>query len=124
MPALLVWLFFALSVVFTLVHNFAVFASLYWYYSWFDIVMHLWGGVLVALGVHILSHFANVTLKPTLQTTLIVLLIVMVSWELFEYVAGLYNPDTYVYDTTKDLLFGLCGGLLGYSLLRYFRIGL
>jgi glycopeptide antibiotics resistance protein len=85
--------------------------------------MHLWGGVLVALGVYILSHFANINFKPTLLTTLAVLLVVMAAWEVFEYLAGLYNPATYVYDTTKDLLFGLCGGLLGYSLLRYFRIG-
>jgi glucan phosphoethanolaminetransferase (alkaline phosphatase superfamily) len=122
MPSSILWLFLGLAVVFTLVHNFAVFASLYWYYSWFDIVMHVWGGILVSLGVFALSSLRSVRIKPTIKITLGVLALIMIAWEVFEYTAGLYNPDTYIFDTAKDIIFGLSGGLLGYFLLQYFRI--
>jgi hypothetical protein len=38
----------------------------------------------------------------------------MVSWELFERAAGLYNSGTYMFDVSKDLIMGLVGGLVGY----------
>jgi hypothetical protein len=121
MPAPIVWIFVILSSTFASVHNFAIAASLYWYYSWFDIVMHFWGGILVALGVAVLSTLKLIPLKPTLLVTLVVLLAVMVLWEVFERAVGLFNSATYFFDTGKDLLVGLSGGVSGYLLIKYFK---
>lgn len=114
MPQAIVWIFLAVSSVFAAVHNFAVVTSLYWYYSWFDIIMHFWGGILVVLGVYAICSLKHVPLKPTTLIIFGTLVTIMVSWELFERAAGLYDPTTYVFDVSKDLFVGLVGGLVGY----------
>jgi hypothetical protein len=114
MPQAIVWIFLAVSSVFAAVHNFAVATSLYWYYSWFDIVMHFWGGILVVLGVYAICSLKHVPLKPTTLIIFGTLAAIMVSWELFERAAGLYDPTTYMFDVSKDLIVGLLGGLVGY----------
>jgi hypothetical protein len=45
----------------------------------------------------------------------------MFLWEVFEWMAGLYDPMTHFYDTTKDTIVGLCGGVVGYILLKQFK---
>jgi len=122
MPPILVWLFLTLSVVFTAVHNFAVTTSLYWYYSWFDIVMHLWGGALVSLGIVAFAKITSLSVRPGLGMIMPVLCLVMVAWEVFEYSISLYNPDTIISDVLRDVFFGFSGGLISYFLLRYFKI--
>lgn len=114
MPQAIVWIFLAVSSVFAAVHNFAVVTSLYWYYSWFDIIMHFWGGILVVLGVYAICSLKHVPLNPTTLIIFGTLVTIMVSWELFERAAGLYDPTTYVFDVSKDLFVGLVGGLVGY----------
>ena len=114
MPQTLVWIFLAISSVFAAVHNFAVVTSLYWYYSWFDIVMHFWGGILVVLGVYAMCSLKHVPLKPTTLIIFGTLITILISWEIFERAAGLYNPATYIYDVSKDLIVGLVGGLVGF----------
>ena len=106
---------------FASVHNFAVATSLYWYYPWFDVLMHFWGGVLVALGVAALSAFRFIRLQPTLWVTLAALTFAMISWEIFERTVGYLEPATYLFDTAKDLLMGFSGGIVGYVLLKHFR---
>ena len=122
MPQAIVWIFLAVSSVFAAVHNFAVVTSLYWYYSWFDIIMHFWGGILVVLGVYAICSLKHIPLKPTTLIIFGTLVTIMVSWELFERAAGLYDPITYVFDVGKDLIVGLVGGLVGYLLAIRLRI--
>jgi hypothetical protein len=43
-----------------------------------------------------------------------ILFFIMIAWEVFEWSAGLFNPPTFVFDVSKDLFFGLIGGLLAY----------
>lgn len=119
MPPLIVWLFLFIATLFAATHKIAVAASLYWYYSWFDIVMHFWGGLLIALGVRALTHLKLVKLQPTLFVTVAVLLALMISWEVFEFSVGLWDRETYVFDTAKDLLVGFSGGVIGFLLLKY-----
>jgi hypothetical protein len=116
MPPAIVWIFLIFGSTFASVHNFAVAASLYWYYSWFDIAMHFWGGILIVLGVYALCSFKHVPLKPTTLLIFSTLVGVMVAWEIFEYCVGLYEPTTYLFDTAKDIIVGFCGGLAGYLL--------
>ncbi len=114
MPQAIVWIFLAVSSVFAAVHNFAVVTSLYWYYSWFDIIMHFWGGMLVVLGVYAICSLKHVPLKPTTLIIFGTLIVIIVAWEVFERAADLYNSGTYMFDVSKDLIVGLVGGLVGY----------
>ncbi len=118
----LVWLFLLLGTVFAVTHGVAIYASLYWYFKWFDIVMHFWGGIMVALGLFAGARLFKREDPVTLVQVLTVLVFAMLSWELFERLVGLYNPDTYIYDTSKDTFFGLIGGLVGYFSLKRFRM--
>lgn len=118
----MVLIFVLLGAVFAAVHLFAIKASLYWYYWWFDIMMHFWGGILLALGVHSFCTFSRIHLKPTLKLVLVTLLLVTMSWEVFERSVGLYDPITYIFDTGKDVVIGFSGGLLAHIILRKYTI--
>ncbi len=118
MPNRKVILFLALSVAFAASHYFAVLTSLYWYLWWFDNVMHFWGGILLVLGVYAICSFKSITLRPTLGLVLFTLVVATATWEIFEWVAGLYEPATYVFETTKDVVVGFSGGLLTYIILN------
>jgi hypothetical protein len=122
MPAPIVWIFLLIASVFASVHNFAIATSLYWYYSWFDIPMHLVGGALVVLGVYALCSLKHIPLKPSLVLIFGTLSLIMISWEVFEWSAGLFNPPTFVFDVSKDLFFGLIGGLLAYVTAQRLRM--
>lgn len=114
----IVIVFVLLASIFAFVHVVAVVASLYWYYWWFDIVMHFWGGGLLALGVHAFSTFRLIRLRPSTRLMLITLTGATVSWEVFEFFAGLYEPTAYVWETTKDVIVGFGGGLLTHAFLK------
>lgn len=122
MPQAIVWIFLAVSSIFAAVHNFAVVTSLYWYYSWFDMIMHFWGGILVVLGVYAICSLKHVPLKPTTLIIFSTLTITMLLWEIFEWKAGLFDPQTHLFDTTKDIIVGLIGGLVGYLVAIRLRI--
>lgn len=106
---------------FAWVHYLAMLSSLYWYYWWFDVFMHFWGGLLVGAGVVVLCGLKSVKLKPTLLLTLLSLLLVTVSWEAFEWYAGLYNPLVHTADTLQDISIGFCGGLIAFFSLKRFN---
>lgn len=122
MPIRRTALFLVLSGLFALVHQFAVAATLYWYFWWFDILMHFWGGALIVLGVFVFSGFSFSSFKPSLKIVLLTLVLVTVTWEVFEWFVGLYEPVTYLRDTVKDLVVGLGGGLLAYGVLKRYTI--
>jgi len=115
-------MFLFLGLLFAAVHDFAVATTLYWYYPWFDIVMHFWGGILIVMGVRALCSLKLVPLSPTAPVIFAALVLCMVAWEAFEYAVGLYNPPTYLFDVSKDLLMGTIGGLVGYFASRRLTI--
>lgn len=108
----IVWIFLGVSLVFAAAHVFFIFTYLYWYHWWLDSVMHFWGGGLITVGVHALATFSRIHIKPTFAIVLSVLVIIIVSWELFEWGVGLFDPRTHVFDTTKDVILGLTSGIL------------
>jgi len=118
----IVIIFLIFAGLFALVHSMAMAASLYWYFWWFDIFMHFWGGWLFGLGVHALSTLRFLRMNPTTKTVLMIILVIIVGWEVFERYAGLYDPMVYVIDTTQDLLLGLSGGLLAHFVFRTYRM--
>jgi len=107
------------SIAFAVIHVVATVGSLYWYYWWFDIMMHFWGGLLIGLGVHALCRLNSVKLRPTFSLVFIVVAVAAISWELFEWFTGLYNPNSYVMDTLLDVALGFGGGLLAHFILSH-----
>ncbi len=104
------------------VHSFAVAASLYWFYWWFDIMMHFWGGILVAISFFVLTSFKKINVRPSLALMLIVLALTTGLWEVFEYSIGVLSQGVYIVDTVQDVLIGFCGGLLAFFTLQSFRM--
>lgn len=122
MPQAVVWIFLFISSLFASVHSVAVSMSLYWYYWWFDIMMHFWGGMLVVLGVYAVCSLKHIPLKPTSLLIFATLFFLMLIWELFEWKVGLFNPATHLFDTLKDIIVGFSGGLIGYLLMIRLRM--
>lgn len=118
----IVIIFLLLAIAFAAVHAFAILASLYWYYWWFDIVMHFWGGCLIALGLHALSTFSRFTFKPNMKLLVVALAVITLVWESFEFFVGLWQPETYLFDTLKDIAVGFSGGLVCYFTLKRYTM--
>jgi hypothetical protein len=101
-------------------HILAIELSLYWHFWWFDIPMHFFGGVIVALGLYVLRDL-RVPLPSLLYRRvpfLCAVLAVALSWEAFELFAGIPIESDFVVDTVTDLVMGVTGGLLGFHLGR------
>lgn len=89
---------------------------LYWRYEWIDMPMHLFGGVIVGLGV-----FAARDLHVPLFSYLVrpagvffVVLCVALSWEAFEFAGGITELEPgYWRDAITDVVLGLIGGGFG-----------
>ncbi len=97
------------------IHYIAGHLFLYWRLPWFDIPMHLFGGMVVALGFFALRDlrlFRDSFLRPVVVVALV--LGVALIWELFEVVIGMPIDAGYVLDTGTDICMGLLGGYLGY----------
>jgi len=111
-------LFLSALFVLAMTHIVAQQFYLYWVYFWFDIPMHILGGICVALGFSILPFF-NINFPPKytkLGTYLAVVFFVSVLWEIFEYINGisLVLEEYFVVDTIMDFIFALFGGAIGY----------
>lgn len=84
--------------------------------------MHFWGGILIGLGVHVFGSFSVISIRPNLLQLLVTIAMVTLSWEIFERVYGLYNPDGYILDTVIDISLGFSGGLLAHAILRRYTM--
>lgn len=91
--------------------------SLYWYWWWFDIPMHILGGIWAGLcAAWIVAHRGNTF---TLVGCLAFALFVGVSWETFEYVEKIaVVRENYFFDTATDIVMDFAGAVLGYGIAR------
>jgi len=110
--------FFLLSSIFAVTHQVAVQVSLYWYYWWFDSMMHFWGGILIGLGIHALATLPHLHIKASTKLILFALAFATITWEIFEWYYGLFGVRNYIFDTSKDIVLGFSGGLLAHIILR------
>ncbi len=114
---LLLTFFFATFGTLAVVHFFAMKFFLYWKYDWFDIPMHAFGGLCVALGFSILP-FLRISLPSRYGTLIVYLLAVVlvgILWEIFEVATGIATVDQYYWDDTSlDLVMDVVGGTIGY----------
>ncbi len=109
-----------LWVLFIVVNYVSVYFSLFWYFWWLDIVMHGYGGVLMVASwfmVKSLGAFQRV-MGLSDYYVLVLLCVVILGWELFEYGFGMVTSVDYAIDTVIDLAVGFGGGLASFLLLR------
>lgn len=112
---LLVLLLIATSILAS-VHILALELSLYYVVPYLDVPMHFLGGVIVALMV---SAFIAIELplpKKLGQFPYIIgaVLVVGLSWEIFEILAGIGIEANYLTDTSLDIVMDTIGGISGY----------
>ena len=91
----------------------------YWTVWWFDILMHLLGGVAIGLlSIWLLSEMSflfkrRVDRDQVIMTSLITVIIVGIAWEVFEYIFRLTDlVNNYGLDVFVDLVADTCGALL------------
>lgn len=80
----------------------------YWEYPWFDVVMHLLGGVSVA-SFMVWAHDRFVSHTSIVFVVALGLLAVGVSWEIFEYFAKAPTEANYIIDTVTDVIMDIVG---------------
>jgi hypothetical protein len=112
----LVYLFF--GAIFAVTHLVALKADLYWYFWWFDILMHSWGGFLVVSGLVVLRGLPGVgRFVPSSKSSIATfLMMIMVAWEVFEYFIGTGLKTEFWFDTLLDVIVGSIGGYVAYVL--------
>ena len=118
----IVWWFLGAGLLFAGVHEVATAFYFYWYFWWFDILMHTWGGILIAFGIHALATLPHVPVRADATWLFSALIVATLSWEGFELFFGLFEPDGYFFDATQDILFAFLGGLLAHRVLVRYRM--
>ena len=107
----------SLALLIAILHKIALMYSLYWITDWADMIMHTLGGLLIgllALFIFFTSGYIQIP-KNTRVVILITLgsvLIVGLSWELWEIWFGLIDALADKIDSMTDLFFDLVGGTL------------
>lgn len=92
---------------------------LYWTVWWFDMFMHFTSGFCVGMAsVLIWQYFIdkNISFKKSLLVSMLSILIIGLSWEIFETYFGvtlISDGVNYVTDTVSDLILDVCGAILG-----------
>ncbi len=117
-------IFFVISLgLLALLHYLALEFFLYWRFIWIDLVMHFFGGAVVALGCFTLKDFIRgipvrfLYVVPVISAVLIVSLL----WEIFEIYIGVpvlepgFGRDA-IFDILSALLGGFVGFVVGHSI--------
>ena len=117
----MVLLFNTLAVVVALVvallHTMAVYYSLYWNYLWFDIPMHVLGGLTFGFWAGAVSLRMHFTPARAMLFTATVVFFVSAVWEVFEFISGLTAlKQGFWLDTVGDIFFAIAGATLAYLL--------
>jgi len=98
-------------------HIFALKFSLYWVFWWFDIPVHFLGGVFVALfALWFFFESGYVQLSRSIKHVALVaggsIILVGISWEIFELFAGVPIEENFVLDTAIDLTMDALGAIV------------
>ena len=109
-------LFLIAASVLAVVHFLSLELYLYWRYLWLDMPMHVLGGAVVALGVFVAYDLSASLPQRWLRIIPVMsaVLIVALSWEVYEVAIGIPIDAEYVRDTLLDLCMGILGGLIGF----------
>jgi predicted signal transduction protein with EAL and GGDEF domain len=99
-------------------HQIFLALDFFWLFWWADILLHTAGGALVVASWYTVDRM-NVyprVMRLSVNHPLLVLVVMMVGWEIFEYAFGIANTTNYVSDTMQDFICGGLGGLVVYTL--------
>ena len=109
------WLLSALGLaaLIAFLEFYALAEHLYWYYPWFDVPMHILGGVVIATTLVALLR----TFRPL--WFFLSCAAVFIGWEIFEYQVGIPRETNYAFDTALDLLDDAIGAILVYAVARF-----
>ncbi len=113
-------LFFLSLAGLAMTHYLALVWYLYWMYPWFDLVMHFSGGMIIALGSQT-ALFQKMTQHyfTGLLPCLLIVVVVSVVWELFEWYSVIVDFEGYRVDTSIDLVMDITGGVCGFFLASF-----
>lgn len=103
--------------LFVVTHVIARQFYLYWYLPWFDLIMHVWGGVLLilVLGTVVELLPASQTLSWWRPKVVIgYVLTVIILWEIVGVILNQGFKSAWLVDTVGDVVFGILGALIGY----------
>lgn len=118
-------IFFVITLfVLAVLHTIALKLYLYWHFSWFDMPMHFFGGITVALGVFTFADLVRTFPVRLLHLIPVVsfVIIVALAWEVFELYIGFNVEAGYGMDTITDLTLGIIGAGFGWYLARQIRL--
>jgi hypothetical protein len=115
-----------LGLLLAVLHGAAEYYSLYWYFWWFDIVVHFVGGATLGLAAlwflrFELPHLAR-TRVSLVALAVVAALVFGILWEVFEFATGTSGALHFWPDTLLDLLMDLVGAVAAYfAFIRYVR---
>lgn len=100
-------------------HFLALTFYLYWAIWWFDIVMHILGGVWLVFVLRSLQllRWRQVRYKK-LSSYILLAVLLFILWEIFGvYLSGGFKPD-WLFDTILDTVCGIVGIIIGHWLMQ------
>jgi len=113
-----------LTAIVGFLHVVALENDFYFFYWWFDLMMHFLGGIGIAAGFLWLYFFSGILENPPTDKKiiflilLVVFLIISISWEVFEFFTEkTFRQPNFVSDTISDVIIGLIGI---YAAFKYF----
>ena len=113
---------FITSILVALLHQLALSFYLYWTTWWFDVLMHFLGGVVIGL-LAVYFFFVSGYVRATLEiknltiiflTVMASILVVGLTWELWEIFAGFSHHIEDRVDTIKDLVMDVLGAIAAF----------
>lgn len=111
-------------------HLLAIEFYLYWVFVWFDVLVHFFGGALVALTAFWFLFAARIipripsTVSALLVSALAATLFIGIAWEIFEYTINAFSATNYLLDTAADLIADVVGALAAVFYIRRSRFSI
>lgn len=110
-----------IAVIVIALHAGASYFSWYWIFRWFDIPMHIMGGVFAGYAGMVIYMFKTGRKNPALWVPLLGALIVGILWELLEHAYGVAGLDAVNrFDTIKDVVDDMMGGVIALAIWDFF----
>lgn len=107
----------AIALLVACIHTIAVYNTLYWNYLWFDIPMHMLGGLMFGFWAGAVSLRMKFSPLQAAFFATGTILCMSIAWEIFEFTSGLTSMERGLFlDTVGDLFFAAVGGLIAYLL--------
>jgi hypothetical protein len=121
----ILYLSLGLAILIAVIHNKAMELHLFWTYPWLDLFLHFLGGLWLSITSLWLFFFSGlfklkINKKNIFLVAFLSILIVGLSWEVFEIAIGLsFGEPNFITDTISDIAMDFLGAFLAYKLFTY-----